>query len=67
MRENSITPQVNPMNNVTKTAKYAAFGLPAPNSFEILVLYMLRKHVTRFVIIIIIITSKNNNNNYNYY
>jgi hypothetical protein len=66
MKANSRTPQVNPMNNVTKTAKYAAFGLPAPNSFEILVLYMLRNHVTRFVIIIII-TSKSNNSNYNYY
>ncbi|WVZ13464.1 hypothetical protein V8G54_011030 [Vigna mungo] len=36
--ENSTRPTKKAMNMVTLTAKYAAFGLPAPNSFEILVL-----------------------------
>ena len=35
---------------VTLTAKYAAFARPAPNSFEILVLFKC-KHVMRLVMV----------------
>ena len=48
--ENSKIPTKKAMNMVTLTAKYAAFGLPAPNSFEILVLFK-RKHVIGFVMV----------------
>jgi len=37
--ENSTSPTKNVRNMVTLTAKYAAFGRSAPNSFEILVLF----------------------------
>ena len=48
--ENSKSPTKKARNMVTLTAKYAAFGLPAPNSFEILVLFK-RKHVIGFVMV----------------
>lgn len=47
---NSKIPTAEAKNMVTLTAKYAAFGLPAPNSFEIRVLFKW-KHVMRLVMV----------------
>ena len=47
---NSKIPTAEPKNMVTLTAKYAAFALPSPNSFEILMLFKC-KHVMRLVMV----------------